>query len=75
MFQTEAVEKIKTRFVFSACFPRKISRLWDNEEERGGAGQDTGDSVTRRMRVASWITRATETHSEYVILLFYGNNG
>jgi len=29
-----------------------------------------------RMRIASWITRATDTHSEYVIfLLLHGNNG
>ena len=31
------------------------------------------------MRIASWMTKATNTHSEYVILffflLFYSNNG
>ena len=27
------------------------------------------------MRFACWITKATDTHSEYVILLFDGNNG
>jgi hypothetical protein len=28
-----------------------------------------------RMRFACWITKATDTHSEYVILLFHDNNG
>jgi hypothetical protein len=29
-----------------------------------------------RMRIACWITRATDIHSEYVIfLLLHGNNG
>jgi len=35
-------------------------------------------NITRLMRVACWITKITDTHSEYVIgllLLFHGNNG
>jgi hypothetical protein len=27
------------------------------------AGQTTGDSITRRMRILSWITEATDTHT------------
>ena len=27
-----------------------------------------------RTRIASWIPKATDTHSEYVILLFHCNN-
>jgi len=33
------------------------------------------DNTIRRMRIACWITKATHTHSEYVILLFHGNIG
>jgi hypothetical protein len=33
------------------------------------AGQATGDSIIRCMRVACWITKATDTHSEHVILI------
>jgi hypothetical protein len=29
----------------------------------------------RRMRIECWIPMATDTHSEYVILLFYGKSG
>jgi hypothetical protein len=32
------------------------------------AGQATDDNITRRMRFACRITKATDTHSEYVIL-------
>ena len=32
------------------------------------AGQTADDSILRRMRIACWITKATGTHSEYVIL-------
>jgi hypothetical protein len=31
--------------------------------------QATDDNAIRRMRVACWITKATETRSEYLILL------
>jgi len=33
------------------------------------------DGIIRLMRIAFWLTRDTDTHSEYVILLFAGNNG
>ena len=32
------------------------------------AGQATDDNIMRRMRMARWITKATNTHTEYVIL-------
>ena len=33
------------------------------------------DSIIRRMRIAFWLTTVTDTHSEYVIILFDGNKG
>ena len=34
------------------------------------------DNITRRMRIACRIAKATDTHSEYVILIFFhGNSG
>ena len=41
MFQTKAVEKIKTHILCSIRFFRKSCRLWDNVEKYGTAGQDT----------------------------------
>jgi hypothetical protein len=48
-------------------------------EKYGGTGQTTEDSVIRRMRYACRITKATNTHLEYVIMeygmFFHGDNG
>ena len=35
----------------------------------GRAGQATDDNIIRRMRIACWIPKATDTHSEYVIII------
>jgi hypothetical protein len=44
-------------------------------EKYGRAEQATDDSITRRMRFACWITKATVTHSEYIMLIdFVGND-
>jgi hypothetical protein len=33
------------------------------------AGQATNDNITRRVHVACWIAKATDTHTECVILI------
>jgi hypothetical protein len=44
-------------------------------EKYSKAGQSTDDNLIRRMRSACLITKATNTHSEHIILLFFqGNN-
>jgi len=40
-------------------------------EKYGTARQATGDNVIWQMRVAWWITKTTDTHSEYVILIAF----
>jgi hypothetical protein len=40
-------------------------------EKYGTAGQATDDNIIRRMRFACWIIKATDTHSEYVILIAF----
>jgi len=35
------------------------------------ARQATDDNTTRRMRIASWIPKPTNTHSEYVTLIVF----
>jgi hypothetical protein len=37
-------------------------------EKYGRTRESTDDNIIRRMRFACWITKATDTHSEYVIL-------
>ena len=40
-------------------------------EEYGADRQGTDDTVVRPMRLACWMTKATDTHSEYVILITF----
>jgi hypothetical protein len=36
-------------------------------EKSGRAGHTTDDNIVRRMRIACWITKATDTRLEYAI--------
>jgi hypothetical protein len=40
-------------------------------EKYGVARQATDDNIIRRMRFTCWMTKATKTHSEYVILIAF----
>ena len=35
------------------------------------AGQAADDNITQRMRIAYWISKATSTHLEYIILIAF----
>ena len=70
MFQTKLLQKIKTHFVFNSFFSENRTDyeiMWKNFK----VGQTTDDNIIRRMRFACWITKATNTHSEYVILIAF----
>ena len=41
------------------------------EKKYGKDGQATDDNIILRMRFACWITKVTDTHSEYVILIAF----
>jgi hypothetical protein len=64
MFQTKFLEKIKTRILYSISFIGKSFRLWVDVENYGRARQATYDNVIRRMGIACFITKATNTHSQ-----------
>jgi hypothetical protein len=68
MFQTKVVDKIKTHF------PPQIMpfvTMWKNMVE-----PDRPQMAIGHMRNAYWITKATYTHSDNVILIvFHGENG
>jgi hypothetical protein len=59
---------ILCQIIFS---PRKSCHLWDKVEKYGRAKHSTNDNIIRRMRFACWITKATDTHSEYLILMTF----
>jgi hypothetical protein len=63
-------ENQNTHFMFKTFFP-KIVLLKDNVEKYGIAGQATNENTIWRMRIACWITKATDIHSEYVIIIAF----
>jgi hypothetical protein len=71
MFQTNLVEKIKTRILCSVNFFSENGAVYEYVEKYGTARQATDDNIIQRMRFACWITKATDTHSEYVILIAF----
>ena len=70
MFQTKVVEKIKTHFLCSVTLfseNRAVSEImWKNVVQ-----SDRPQMTIWRMRIACWITNATDTHSEYVTIIAF----
>jgi hypothetical protein len=66
-------ENQNAHFIFSTFFffLQKSCHLWDNVEKCSTAGQSTDDNIIWRMRIACWITKATETHTGFVILIAF----
>jgi hypothetical protein len=61
----QAVQKIKTHILGSVTIFRNLAIYeikWKNFAER-----DTPQTTIRRTRVEFWITKTTDTHTEYVI--------
>jgi hypothetical protein len=61
---------METHILCSITFPENravYEIMWKN----GTARQATDDNIIRRMRFACWITKATDTQSEYVILIAF----
>jgi hypothetical protein len=66
IFQTNLGKKIKTYFIVQKycvenCAVYEI--MWENI-----AHSDTPQMTIWRMRIVCWISEATDTHSQYVIL-------
>jgi hypothetical protein len=59
-------ENQNTRFVFSNISPKIVGK--------SRAVQQTDDNTLGRTRFACWITKPTETHSEYVIRFAFHDN-
>jgi hypothetical protein len=60
-------ENQNTHFVFSNCFPENrtvYEMMWKNIVERGRP-----QMAIWRMRISCWIPKATDTHTDYVILI------
>jgi hypothetical protein len=68
MFQIKGVEKIKTHILCTVTFSQKSCRLWDNVE-KSTVERGRPQIKIWRMRIARWIPKTTNTHSEYVTLI------
>jgi hypothetical protein len=64
-------KQIKTYILHSITFSWKSCHLWDNVEKYGKAGHATGDNIIWCMCFTCQITKDTDTHSEYVILIAF----
>jgi len=58
-----------TYFTFSNFFPRKSCRLSNKMWKKCGTDRQAAQVTVWRMLVACCIDKATNTHSEYVILI------
>jgi hypothetical protein len=69
--QTKVVEEIKTHILCSFLFfpPESLAVYEITWKKVCTAGQATHD--IRRMRIACWLPKTTNTHSEYVILIAF----
>jgi hypothetical protein len=69
MYLAKVVEGMKTHILCSITFfsfenSAVYEIMWKNTVDRGRL-----QMTTWRMRIACWIPKATNTHSEYVILI------
>jgi hypothetical protein len=66
MFQAKVVENSETHVMCSVnIFPENCAAceiIWEN---MGTDGQATDDNMIRRMRIACWVTKATDTRPQY----------
>ena len=69
MFQAEVVEKNKNVIFNNPPPPKILAFVTCNVERHCRAGQSKDDSILRRMRIACCIRKASNSHSEYVILI------
>jgi hypothetical protein len=59
-----------TLVMLNKIFP-KIVAFMRYMEKYGTTGKTTNGNIIQHMRFACWITKATDTHSEYVILISF----
>jgi len=74
MLQTSVVEENQNTCFVEYIFPENLIFYETTWKKYRRGGQATDDDMWR-MRIACWIHKATNTHSDYVILLFHYNNG
>ena len=59
MFQTRAVDKIKTHILYPRTFFQKSCHLWNNLEKYCRVRQATDDCIIGHRHIAWWLPKAT----------------
>jgi hypothetical protein len=65
------IENQNTHFIFSGFLTKTVRFCLGNVEKFCRTGEDTDDSITRRLCFACWITKPTSTHSEHVVFIAF----
>ena len=68
---TTGMTHLKATAFLSITFSPESCRLWDNVEKYGSDRQATDDSVIWHMCTECRVNKATDTHSEYMILIAF----
>jgi hypothetical protein len=71
MFQINALEKIWPHIICSIRFSRESCHLINNVEKYGRARQATDDNIVWCTLFACWISKAADTHPEYLTLIAF----
>ena len=71
MSQTKVVHNIITHILCSVAFLENRAVYEIMWKKCCTTGKETDDNTIRRMRIACWIPKATNTHSEYVIVVAF----
>jgi hypothetical protein len=69
MLQATVAETIETHFSCSVTFLK--NRAFDKIRWKNTVHPDRPQMTRQCMRIACWITKATNTHSEYVIIIVF----
>ena len=58
-------------FMFNFFLFRKSCLLWDNVQKCGTVRQATDGNIIWCMRISCWINKATDKHTDYVVLIIF----
>jgi len=70
VFEKSCRRNENTCFIFNNSFLKSFL-FWVNVKKFGRNRQATDDNIIWRMCFACWMTKARDTHSEYVILIAF----
>ena len=74
-FTTFYRENQNTNFNFSTCFLNFFFLLWGNTEIYYEYIEvQVTNNIILRIRIARWISKATSTHSQYLVIIYFQQN-